>query len=53
MEPQKKNRPNSLVIILFALVILMIIIYFILVMFFPTVFDLMNTGEIKPVPPSE
>lgn len=50
MEPQKKNRPNSLVLILFALVILMIIIYFILVMFFPTVFDLMNTGEIKPVP---
>ncbi|MCX8531364.1 hypothetical protein [Chryseobacterium luquanense] len=50
MEPQKKNRPNSLVLILFGLVILMIIIYFILVMFFPTVFDLMNTGEIKPVP---
>lgn len=53
MEPQKKNRPNSLVIILFALVILMIVIYFILVMFFPTVFDLMNTGEIKPVKPAE
>ncbi|MCI3938669.1 hypothetical protein MQX03_15830 [Chryseobacterium aahli] len=53
MEPQKKNRPNSLVIILFALIILMIIIYFILVMFFPTVFDLMNTGEIKPVSPNE
>jgi len=53
MEPQKKNKPNSLVIILFAMVILMIIIYFILVMFFPTVFDLMNTGDIKPVSPSE
>lgn len=51
MEPQKKNRPNSLVLILFALVILMIIIYFILVLFFPTVFDLMNTGDIKPVSP--
>ena len=50
MEPQKKNKPNSLVLILFALVILMVIIYFILVLFFPTVFDLMNTGEIKPVP---
>lgn len=50
MEPQKKNKPNSLVLILFALVILMVIIYFILVLFFPTVFDLMNTGEIKPIP---
>ncbi|MCU7615926.1 MULTISPECIES: hypothetical protein [Chryseobacterium] len=53
MEPQKKNRPNSLVIILFAMIALMIVIYFILVMFFPTVFDLMNTGDIKPVPPTE
>jgi len=53
MEPQKKNRPNSLVIILFSLIILMVIIYFILVTFFPAVFDLMNTGEIKPVPPTE
>ncbi|AZB30082.1 hypothetical protein EB354_12940 [Chryseobacterium balustinum] len=51
MEPQKKNRPNSLVLILFALIVLMIIIYFILVLFFPTVFDLMNTGDIKPVSP--
>ncbi|MDC8101046.1 MULTISPECIES: hypothetical protein [Chryseobacterium] len=50
MEPQKKNKPNSLVIILFALVVLMIIIYFILVMFFPTVFEMMNTGDIQPVP---
>ncbi|MGE8432231.1 hypothetical protein SAMN05421768_104221 [Chryseobacterium joostei] len=50
MEPKKKNKPNSLVIILFALIALMIIIYFILVMFFPTVFDLMNTGDIQPVP---
>jgi hypothetical protein len=53
MEPQKKNKPNSLVLILFALVVLMIIIYFILVMFFPTVFDLMNTGDIKPVTPDK
>jgi len=50
MEPKKKNKPNSLVVILFALIVLMIIIYFILVMFFPTVFDLMNTGDIQPVP---
>ncbi|WP_185147104.1 hypothetical protein [Chryseobacterium sp. KBW03] len=50
MEPKKKNRPNSLVIILFALIVLMIIVYFILAMFFPTVFDLMNKGEIQPVP---
>ncbi|WP_415326432.1 hypothetical protein [Chryseobacterium sp. MMS23-Vi53] len=50
MEPQKKNKPNSLVIILFALVVLMIIIYFILAMFFPTVFDHLNTGDIQPVP---
>ncbi|WEK69997.1 MAG: hypothetical protein P0Y62_00320 [Candidatus Chryseobacterium colombiense] len=50
MEPKKKNKPNSLVIILFALIALMIIIYFILVMFFPSVFDLMNTGDIQPVP---
>ncbi|WP_171817624.1 hypothetical protein [Chryseobacterium sp. StRB126] len=50
MESTKKNKPNSLVIILFALIALMIIIYFILVMFFPAVFDLMNTGDIQPVP---
>ncbi|MBL1222837.1 MULTISPECIES: hypothetical protein [Chryseobacterium] len=50
MEPQKKNKPNSLVIILFALIVLMIIIYFILVMFFPAVFESMNTGDIQPVP---
>lgn len=50
MEPQKKNKPNGLVIILFSLVVLMIIIYFILVMFFPTIFEHMNTGDIQPVP---
>jgi flagellar basal body-associated protein FliL len=50
MEPQKKNKPNSLVVILFALIVLMIIIYFFLAMFFPTVFDWMNTGEVQPVP---
>lgn len=50
MEPTKKNKPNSLVVILFALIVLMIVIYFILAMFFPTVFDLMNTGDIQPVP---
>lgn len=50
MEPQKKNKPNSLVIILFALVVLMIIIYFILVTFFPAIFSSMNTGDIQPVP---
>lgn len=50
MEPKKKNRPNNLVKILFALVILMVIIYFVLVMFFPTVFEHMNTGDIQPVP---
>ncbi|WP_170148996.1 hypothetical protein [Chryseobacterium defluvii] len=50
MEPKKKNKPNSLVMILFALVILMVIIYFILVMFFPAVFSSMNTGDIQPVP---
>ncbi|MDQ0780780.1 t-SNARE complex subunit (syntaxin) [Chryseobacterium sp. W4I1] len=50
MEPTKKNKPNNLVKILFALIILMIIIYFILVMFFPTVFEHMSTGDIQPVP---
>ncbi|UOU98093.1 hypothetical protein MUU74_16555 [Chryseobacterium daecheongense] len=50
MEPKKKNKPNSLVMILFALVVLMIIIYFILVMFFPTVFSNLNTGDLQPVP---
>lgn len=50
MEPKKKNKPNGLVIILFGLIVLMIIIYFILVMFFPTVFELLNTGDIQPVP---
>ncbi|MEY8759381.1 hypothetical protein [Chryseobacterium tongliaoense] len=50
MEPTKKDRPNNLVKILFALVILMIIIYFVLVMFFPTVFEHMSTGDIQPVP---
>lgn len=50
MEPTKKNSPNNLVKILFALVILMIIIYFVLVMFFPAVFEHMSTGDIQPVP---
>ncbi|MBK1895728.1 hypothetical protein [Chryseobacterium paridis] len=50
MEPQKKNKPNSLVIILFALVVLMIVVYFILAMFFPTIFEHMSTGDIQPVP---
>nr|WP_315029171.1 hypothetical protein [uncultured Chryseobacterium sp.] len=50
MEPTKKNKPNSLVVILFALIVLMIIIYFILAMFFPTVFEWMNTGKVQPVP---
>ena len=52
MEPQTRNKPNSLVLILFALVILMIVIYFVLVMFFPTVFEHMITGEIQPVKPN-
>lgn len=52
MEPQTRNKPNSLVLILFALVILMIVIYFVLVMFFPTVFEHMSTGEIQPVKPN-
>ncbi|WP_157676876.1 hypothetical protein [Chryseobacterium sp. T16E-39] len=50
MEPQKKNKPSSFIIILFALIALMIIVYFILVMFFPTVFEHMSTGDIQPVP---
>ncbi|MCF2219726.1 hypothetical protein QX233_09040 [Chryseobacterium gambrini] len=50
MEPKKKNKPNSLVIILFSMIALMIVIYFILVMFFPTVFESLTTGEIQPVP---
>lgn len=50
MEPKKKNKPNSLVIILFALIVLMVIVYFILVTFFPTVFANLTTGDIQPVP---
>lgn len=50
MEPNKKNKPNGLVIVLFSLVVLMIIVYFILAMFFPTVFEHMSTGDIQPVP---
>ncbi|MFL9833280.1 hypothetical protein [Chryseobacterium terrae] len=53
MEPQKKNKPNTLVIILFSLVVLMVIIYFILVTFFPGVFAGMNTGDLQPVKPNE
>ncbi|WP_185146946.1 hypothetical protein [Chryseobacterium echinoideorum] len=53
MEPQKRNRPNNLVLILVALIALMIVIYFVLVMFFPTIFEHMNTGEIQPVKPNE
>ncbi|MBD8082690.1 MULTISPECIES: hypothetical protein [Chryseobacterium] len=51
MEPKQKNKPNALVISLVALVALMIVIYFIFVLFFPTVFDSMNTGELQPVKP--
>ncbi|MXS70141.1 MULTISPECIES: hypothetical protein [Chryseobacterium] len=53
MEPQKRNRPNNLVLVLIALTALMIIIYGVLVMFFPAVFENMNTGEIQPVRPNE
>ena len=49
MEPIQKNKPNALVITLIALIALMIVIYFILVMFFPTVFDGLSTGELQPV----
>jgi hypothetical protein len=50
MEPKKKNKPNSLVLILFSLVVLMVIIYFVLVTFFPAVFESLNTGNLQPVP---
>ncbi|MEC3874405.1 hypothetical protein [Chryseobacterium salviniae] len=50
MEPQKKNKPNTLVVILFSLIVLMVIIYFILVTFFPAVFESLNTGDLQPVP---
>lgn len=50
MKTNNKNKPNSLVIILFALIALMIIIYFILSMFFPSIFEHMSTGDIQPVP---
>lgn len=53
MEPQKKNRPSTLVVILFSLIILMVVVYFILVTFFPGVFSGMNTGDIQPVKPTE
>lgn len=49
MKPIEKNKPNALVITLIALIALMIVIYFILVMFFPTVFDGLSTGELQPV----
>lgn len=49
MEPKKKNKPNSLVVILFALVVLMVIIYGILVTFFPAVFSSLNTADLQPV----
>jgi hypothetical protein len=49
MEPKQKNKPNALVVTLIALIALMIVIYFIFVMFFPTVFESLNTGEIQPV----
>lgn len=51
MEPKQKNKPNALVISLVGLVALMIILYFIFVMFFPTIFDGLNTGELQPVKP--
>ncbi|MDR6514155.1 hypothetical protein J2780_000719 [Chryseobacterium camelliae] len=50
MEPTKKNKPNTLVVILFSLIVLMVVIYFILVTFFPAVFSTLNTGDLQPVP---
>ncbi|SMP24015.1 hypothetical protein [Chryseobacterium profundimaris] len=50
MEPKKKNKPNTLVVILFSLIALMVIVYFILVTFFPAVFESLNTGDLQPVP---
>ncbi|MDR6403510.1 MULTISPECIES: hypothetical protein [Chryseobacterium] len=49
MEPRKKNKPSTLVVILFSLIVLMVIIYFILVTFFPGVFSSLNTGDLQPV----
>mgnify|MGYP003604874728 CR=1 FL=1 len=49
MEPSKKNTPGPLVIASVVIIVLMIIFYFIITMFFPDLFQGLNTGEVQPV----
>lgn len=52
MEAQNKNKPNTLVIVLFGLIILVVLFYFIAALFFPEVLSFLNSGDAQPVTPN-
>ncbi|MCB4234086.1 hypothetical protein LDL59_00410 [Kaistella anthropi] len=49
MEPSKKNKPASIVLIGIAAIVIAIISYFILLSFFPELFQDLPTGEQQPI----
>lgn len=49
MEPSKKNKPATIVIIGIAAVVIAVISYLILLLFFPNLFQNLPTGEVQPI----
>jgi len=49
MEPNKRNKPATLIIISVAVIALLIIFYFVLLAIFPDLFQTLPTGEVQPV----
>ena len=49
MEPNKRNKPATLIIISVAVIALLIIFYFVLLTVFPNLFETLPTGEAQPV----
>lgn len=49
MEPSKKNKPATIVIIGIAAIVIAIISYFIFLTFFPDLFQDLPTGEQQPI----
>ncbi|MFN3021808.1 hypothetical protein ACK1KB_12660 [Chryseobacterium sp. TY3] len=49
MEPSKKNKPATIVIIGIVAIVIAIISYFIFLTFFPDLFQDLPTGEQQPI----
>ena len=49
MEPSKRNKPATLIIVSVAIIAALIIFYFIILTIFPELFESMPTGEAQPV----